>query len=304
MIRSVLPRCRVLGMEPLTEGLRNTNFKVHLHSAPEPVVLRIYEHDPSLCRKEIDILRLIGASVPVPEVIGAESGGLDDTPPFLLMRYVEGISFLQLKRSGDTKATAQAAYSAGKTLAAIGHFNFPQSGWLAPGPAVTKPLLEGPNPMPRFVMGCLASKNLQKRMSADLCDRTGAFVWSHAAQLAELDHATNLVHGDFNRRNLLVRPSTGRWTVAAVLDWEFAVSGTPLIDFGNFLRYEHTSQLLTEPHFSTGYLHGGGTLPNHWWFLTKVIDLLALCENLTRDQLPENAAVELVELVSVTVAHE
>jgi aminoglycoside phosphotransferase (APT) family kinase protein len=32
-----------------------------------------------------------------------------------------------------------------------------------------------------------------------------------------------LVHGDFGKRNLLVRNILGRWRVVAVLDWEFAV---------------------------------------------------------------------------------
>src|SRR6185437_6695629 len=42
----------------------------------------------------------------------------------------------------------------------------------------------------------------------------------------------------------------GTWTVAAVLDWEFAVSGSPLLDIGHFLRYECASRPLAEPHFS------------------------------------------------------
>lgn len=247
-------------------------------------------------------MRLIGASVPVPEVIGAKPGGLDDTPPFLLMRYVEGLSFLALKRSGDTKAMAEAAYSAGKTLAAISRFSFPQGGWLASGRTVTKPLLGGANPMLRFLDGCLGSKNLQERMSANLRNRIGSFVWSWATQLAELDSAMDLVHGDFSRRNLLVRSIAGHWTVAAVLDWEFAVSGTPLIDFGNFLRYEQASLPVIEPHFSTGYLDGGGTLPEDWRILARVIDLFALCESLTHDQLPENAAAELIKLIRTTIA--
>ena len=59
--------------------------------------------------------------------------GLEELPPFILMRFVEGTSFRDLKRSGDTAAIAQAAYSAGETLAAIGRTTFPKSGWLAAG---------------------------------------------------------------------------------------------------------------------------------------------------------------------------
>jgi aminoglycoside phosphotransferase (APT) family kinase protein len=60
-------------------------------------VLRIYEHDASLCQKEVDLIRLLGGSVPVPEVIHTEARGWDDVPPFTLVRYVEGFSFRELR---------------------------------------------------------------------------------------------------------------------------------------------------------------------------------------------------------------
>jgi aminoglycoside phosphotransferase (APT) family kinase protein len=298
------PRRRVVEMQPLAEGLRNANFKLRLDSTPESMVLRIYEHDASLCQKEVDLLRLVGGRVPVPEVLYAEPRGCPDLPPFMLTRYVEGISFLDLKRSGDTEAIAQAAYSAGETLATIGRVTFPKAGWLAPGPAVTAPLLaallETKDPAPRFVDRCLESANLRLRMPADLRDRTRALMWAWSLRLARLDDEACLVHGDFNRRNLLVRRVAGRWSVAAVLDWEFAVSGAPLRDLDNFLRYEPASRPLAEPHFSTGYLHAGGTLPRDWRRLGRLAGLTALWESLTHDQLPDTIVAELVELVRAT----
>jgi aminoglycoside phosphotransferase (APT) family kinase protein len=300
VVRTAFPRCRVVEMQPLGDGLRNANFKLRLDSQPEPVVLRIYEHDASLCRKEMDLLRLAGGSVPVPEIIHAEPCGLEDLPPFTLARYVEGISLRDLRRSGDTEAAA-AAYSAGETLAAIGRVTFARPGWLGPGPAVTAPLLEGKDPMPRFVDLCLASINLARRMPADLRDGASGLVWRWAPQLARLDEEARLVHGDFNGRNLLVRCLAGRWSVVAVLDWEFAVSGSPLGDLGNFLRYQRAAHPLAEPHFSAGYLHAGGVLPRDWRRLARVLDLAAVCENLTHHQLPDTVIAELVELVRATV---
>lgn len=300
-VQTAFPRCRVVEMQPLGDGLRNANFKLRLDGQPEPLVLRIYEHDASLCRKELDLLRLAGGSVPVPEVIHAEPCGLEDLSPFTLARYVEGISLCDLKRSGDAGAAAEAAYSAGETLAAIGRVTFARPGWLGPGPAVTAPLLEGKDPMPRFVDLCLASSHLERRMPADLRDRASGLVWQWAPELARLDQEARLVHGDFNGRNLLVRCLAGRWSVVAVLDWEFAVSGSPLGDLGNFLRYERAAHPLAEPHFSAGYLHAGGALPRDWRRLARALDVAAICESLTRDQLPDRAIAELVELVRATV---
>jgi aminoglycoside phosphotransferase (APT) family kinase protein len=265
------------------------------------MVLRIYQHDASLCQKEIDLLCLVGGAVPVAEVVYAEPRGLDDIPPFALLAYVEGIDVRELRRSGDREAIAQAAGSAGEVLAAIGRFHFPEGGWLGPGPAVTAPLLEGADPMPRFVDLCLASPNLQRRMAAELRDRLHALVWDRASAYAELARETRLVHGDFNARNLVVRLASGRWSVAAVVDWEFAVASTPLADIGNFLRYERAARHLMEPHFSEGYRRAGGDLASDWRARARWTDLLAICESLTHDGLPETAAAELVELARATV---
>ena len=301
IVHTVFPRSRVADVQPFADGLRNANFKLQLDSITDPIVLRIYEHDPSICQKEVDLIRLVGGSVPVPEVIHVEPRGWEDLPPFILMRYVEGISFRELKRSGDSEAIAQAAYSAGATLAAIGRMTFSRPGWLGPGPAVAAALLEGANPMPRFVDLCLAAANLQRRVPADLRDRTHTVVWSWAPQLSQLDARACLVHGDFGKRNLLVRRIAGKWIVAAVLDWEFAISACPLVDLGHFLRYERDSRPRDEPHFSNGYLHAGGELPPDWRQLSRLVDMIALCESLTHDHLPDTVVAELVELIRAAI---
>lgn len=302
IVQVALPGRGVVDIRPLTDGLRNANFKLDLDSTPECVVLRIYEHDPSLCRKEIDIFHLlIGHSVPTPEVIYAELNGMDDVPPFLVLRYVEGITFRDLKRTRNKDSIARAAHAAGQTLASIGRINFPKPGWLGPGPSVKDPLLEGINPLPRFVDLCLASRDAQRRMEAELRDRTSALVWSNASALASLEGASCLVHGDFGGRNLLVQQVAENWSVAAVLDWEFAIAGSPLVDIGHFLCYECVSRPTVEPHFSNGYLKGGGTLPHGWRRLSRAIDATALCESLTHDALPEEVVAELIELVRATV---
>ena len=301
LVKRALPHHAVVEIATFPAGLRNANFKIRLEPAREPVVLRIYEHDPSVCLKELDLIRLVGGSVPVPEVVYAEPRGWEDAPPFALLRYVEGITFQELKRTRDANAIAQAAHSAGETLAAIGRVVFPKPGWLGPGPSVTSPLLEGPDPVPRFVDLCLAAANLERRMPADVRDRTHAFVWSAARQLAGLSREAHLVHGDFGSRNLLVRSAAGRWSVTAVLDWEFAVAGSPLVDLAHFLRYERATRPLAEPHFSSGYLRGGGVLPHDWRRLARCTDLTALCESLTHEALPDTVVTELVELVRATV---
>lgn len=301
IVGTAFPSRVVVDVQHLSDGLRNANFRLQIESISgspsELVVLRIYEHDASLCRKEVDLLHLIGHSVPVPEVIHAEPEGLNDIPPFVLFRFVQGISFQELKRSGDAASICEAAFAVGQTLALIGRTIFPQSGWIGPGPHVSSGLMQGP----RFVDLCLASSNLQGRMEADLRDRTQALVWSCAQDMASLDDERCLVHGDFGKRNLMLQRVAGKWTVAAVLDWEFAISGTPLIDIGHFLRYERAARPVAEPHFSEGFVSAGGKLPPGWCRLARAIDLIALCESLTHDELPDAVVAELIELIRATV---
>lgn len=301
MIQMAFPRAAVTRVEPLTEGFRNANFRLQLNLEPRTIVLRIYEHDHALCQKEVDLLRSVRGEIPVPEVLYAEAQPGDEIPPFALLEYVEGISFHQLKRDGERDAIAEAAGSAGETLAAMGRITFAKSGWLAAGPTVTSPLLDGADVMPRFVDLCLESPSLQRRLDTDLRDRIHLLVWYWAPGLASLDDQRSLVHCDFGSRNLLVRNVKGQWRVAGVLDWEFAVSGSPLTDVGHFLRYERATRPVLEPHFSTAYVHAGGTLPEDWHQLSRLIDLSALCEALTRDELPTAIEAELVELVRATV---
>jgi hypothetical protein len=78
-------------------------------------------------------------------------------------------------------------------------------------------------------------------MAAGLLDRTHALIWSHAPELRRLYDA------------LMVRLVDGCWGGAAMLDWEFALSGSPLADLAGFLRYERARSPLIEPHFSAGY---------------------------------------------------
>ena len=52
--------------------MRIANFKLAIDGLSELLVLRVYEHDASLCQKEVDLLDPVRASVPVPPIVHAE----------------------------------------------------------------------------------------------------------------------------------------------------------------------------------------------------------------------------------------
>lgn len=290
-------RGRALHWEALPDGLRNANFKIQLESSSGPIVLRIYEHDASLCQKETDVIRMLGSVVPVPEIIYAEPASSGGLPPFALFRFIEGITFRELKRRGDRSAIAEAARSAGGTLARIAHFEFSMPGWLGPGIRVAAQIESEADLIPGFVDSCLTNMNLLRRMDVHLRKLVHETVWRWAERLRDVSSEARLVHGDFGKRNLMVRHAKGRWRVVAVLDWEFACSGSPLADIGEFLRYERAADPLIEPHFSEGFQSAGGVLPLDWLQLARLVDFAKLCDSLTRDYLPEELVPELIELI-------
>lgn len=237
----------------------------------------------------------------MPEIVYAQPSGLDELPPFAIFRFVEGLSFRELKRCGAPDAIAQAARSVGETLGRIARFEFAEPGWLGPGLKVMSHRHQDADWIPRFVDSCLISANVRRRMDERLRERTREMFWNCAGRLRALYKEARLVHADFGKRNLLMRCVDGNWTVAAVLDWEFACSGSPFADVGEFLRYERAAGPSIESNFVQGIRSAGVELPDDWRNLARLVDVAKLCDSLTRDYLPEEFAPELVELVGATV---
>lgn len=292
---------KIAATEILSGGLINTNIKIEFSSHQPPVVLRIYRGDAALCLKENAVLQLVRPAVPVPEVIHVEPNGVDGSGPFSVLEFVNGVTFQQLKRTNDLEAIHQAAASVGETLARIGKFEFTKPGRLSNDLSVGARYMEGPDPIPRLLDSFLESKHLQQRIDSSLQQQLHNFIWSWADKLRAFDNDSHLVHCDFGNRNILVDCVKGRWQVAAVLDWEFALSGSPLIDVGHFLRYETQETPLREPCFSRAFVESGGFLPDDWRRLSRVLDLSGLVHCLTHDRLPADVADELLQLINSTL---
>jgi aminoglycoside phosphotransferase (APT) family kinase protein len=310
MIRSALirdcvaiafPDLEIAGTEILSGGLVNTNIKIEFSSHKPPVVLRFYRDGAAVCLKECAVLRLVRSTVPVPEVIHVEPNGIEGLAPFAILEFVNGVTFQELKRTKNLAAIHQAAASAGETLARIGKYQFSKPGRLEIDLTVGSPYMEGIDPIPRLHDSFLQSETLRQRIDISLQQQLSNFIWSWATQLRAFDNESHLVHCDFGNRNILVDCVNGRWQVVAVLDWEFALSGSPLLDIGHFLRYEAEGAPLREPHFSRAFVESGGLLPDDWRHISRVLDLTGLVECLTHDNLPVDVADEILQLINSTL---
>jgi aminoglycoside phosphotransferase (APT) family kinase protein len=289
----------VVRAEALEGGIMNWNYGIRLSGSTERFILRFYDRAPASCAKEVRILTLVRGDLPVPAVLHAEASGIGGYPPFCVLEFIDGISLRELRRRGDVQGVADAVYDAGRLLPRVARHRFARSGLLSPDLTVQ----DGP-----FADACLvdvvelfvASPVFRRRVDSSLLTRILDFVRSSEDGLAGPDRGGSLVHGDFNSPNIFVRERHDVWSVAAILDWEFAFSGSILCDIGNMLRYERAGQSRYEPHFSRGLTDGGWEAPDDWFLRARLADLPALCELLTRDDVPVAVVDELRDLLAAT----
>jgi aminoglycoside phosphotransferase (APT) family kinase protein len=292
---------RVRDVQLLAGGLMNRNCRVCIDDATRSVVLRLYDHDSAACAKEVAVLELLRREVPVPEVLYAERTARAGRPAFVVLEFVDGLSLRDLTLSGDPGAIAQAAYDAGRLLGRLQTHHFPRTGLLSPALTVDSTFLAGPLTTVGLIERFATSPSFQGRVDPCLLDRLLhlANEWDERPDAPHV--GATLVHGDFNSRNVLVRRHAQTWSVAAILDWEFAFAGLVYCDIGNFLRYERAAQPRFEPFFSRGCRDGGVDLRGNWLIAARLADLPALCDLLARPSTPDDVATEVLGLVTATV---
>jgi aminoglycoside phosphotransferase (APT) family kinase protein len=99
-------------------------------------------------------------------------------------------------------------------------------------------------------------------------------VAEHAQNLLDTVGRSCLVHSDANPKNVLVDPES--LAVTAVLDWEFAHSGSPMTDVGNLLRFDRLPAYADA--VLAAWCERRGTDPGESLELARAADLWALVD--------------------------
>jgi len=277
MLAPACPGHTAVCAELLSGGFANKSFKVTLSGRAEPVVVRVYVRDPTAAAREASILELVKASLPVPEVIYV-SPGAHQPNTYVVLRWVDGIPLddaLTIGTSADARRTVRAA---GRVLATLQAFRFPTPGFFGTTMRVQTPL---PHRAPAIV-GVLEHSLFQEggaeRLGDPLTRRLWRFMTEHQGSLARIEHHSTLVHGDLNGLNVIVSVAPHPPRVAALIDWEYAHAGTPLLDLASlFRRPGRRLPPWYEEELMRGYQGAGGTLPDNWKQLLHMVDLVRLC---------------------------
>jgi aminoglycoside phosphotransferase (APT) family kinase protein len=278
--------------ERLPGALSNSIYLLHFHDSAPAVVLRVYHRDPAAYRKEVELLPIASKYVAVPELIEANPQD-DEIGPYIVYRYAEGVTFQQLKRSGNLQDMAEASFAIGQALACIQEIPF------------SALIVEEASPCSFDRFTELENLPLLKHhLGSRLTDRLHGLLFDWMPQLQALDEEQKLVHGDFHSRNIVVKKRDNCWAVSAILDWELAFRGSPLWDAARFVCFEKKKRPCREPHFSLGYREGGGVLPPDWSLFYGAMNAMSAAQSLCRANLPEQFIPELCELIKDIVEAE
>lgn len=263
-------------------GLANTNITVQLKDHEKPLLMRFIVRDPQQAQKEFAILSLVSKKVPVGSPIYFSETNSLSGHPYLVREWISGERLENAIETMSPEETSSIAYEIGKTLAAVHSFKFPQAGFLDGKLNIETNIDVGSAGLIEFAKECLIDGIGGARLGTELTNSVMSFLRIKAPMLDEWQAEPCLTHSDFGGSNILVSNERGVWKVAAVLDWEFAFSGTPFFDFGNLLR----EPLQSVPDFLgsvySGYIHAGGQLPDNWRQLSLLTDLTAWFDFLTR----------------------
>ncbi len=304
LMEPALPGATVTAFARAKGGLMNTNLQVHLSNRDQPVLLRLYQTDATQAGIEVAVTRMVAGRVPVPTLIHYS----DDNPitggAYAVMEWIEGERLENVAGTLGRDDLAQLGHALGQALGAIHGFSFDRTGFLDEELAVAEPADMGRSGLIAYLEHCLMAGRGGARLGEDLTSELLAFAERRGDLLDTWPAAPCLVHADFNGSNILVqrRPSDDRWEVAAVLDWEFAFSGSPAFDFGNLLRPPLGDVEAFAAATADGYRQSGRELPPNWRRIARVADLFAWTEFLDRPNLDAARVDDARRIIGGTIA--
>lgn len=278
LVAPVYANNEVVGQRPTSGGLANTNIEVRLKDEPHVCLVRVYVRDPLAAEKEFAINQLVRQRVPSPTFHHLELSHPALLHPYTVMDWVDGERLEAVVGAMTQDEQLQCAKSIGRALAGIHSFKFAQGGFLDGNLDVCSAAYVTSDGLKQFAQQCLSEGIGAERLSPAFLASLLDFIDEYAVLLDSVSDQTTLTHSDFGGSNILMHKRNDVWVVAAVLDWEFAFSGTVYCDLGNLLR----PPLGDLPGFAAAVINGftesGGRIHPHWKELSLLSDLFAWFE--------------------------
>lgn len=297
-----LVAARITEAEVTSGGLANTNIKVSVKGLGRPLLIRLVVRDPRQLEKEVRISQMLSDTAPVPKVHHWQKDNPVTGHPYLIREWIDGERVETLASRLHIEELKDLALSLGATMSQIHAIKFEKAGFLDGDLQVVEPLDLGSKGMLAYADSCLANKVVRERLGDKLAGDLTAFLEEHSFLLDSRQAQPCLSHSDFGGSNVIARRQDNHWQVAAVLDWEFAFSGSPFFDFGNLLR----KPLGTIPEFESwvyrGYVSTGAKLPADWRRLSLLTDLTAWLDFMTRPDVGPALTADAQQVILETMS--
>jgi len=301
LLSPVLKGAAISGVERVEGGLFNTLYRITPADGGVPLCLRIFAAGRLAWETERRILARVSASLPVPDVLLADCGGTGFGRPYLVYRWIEGITLDECRRQAPPAALLSVAEPLGRLLAGVASFSFAdglngEPNAVRARPAPMEALLSANREM-------LLRGLARKRLGAALADALWRRLDASALRLCALDRVARLVHGDLGGRNILVAPAeNGAWRVSGLIDWEAAFSGSALWDVGRLFRYSKRYSETFRRRFERSYRGAGAALPEGWYRTARLLDSTRLVAILNEERELPVVFAECRELIEAVVA--
>lgn len=287
LVSPAFPNQKIESHTTLSEGLANTNIRFKLEGLNDWFMIRIYTRDIHAIHQEVALAEKLGDELPMPEFMHVDKESMKF--PYAIQRWVEAKPLYEILQTGSPEHIQMVAKEVAKALCTISSHRFPKPGFFKENlDIIPFENVELEHPFVTYVKECLFEQYAGQWLGAALTELTWKYILDNQSYFPALSPSC-LVQGDFNPDNILINEKTGK--IAAILDWEFAFSGSYLFDIGNLLRFEIPS--VFENTFIQSYeAEQNLKLPMEWQKMIKVQDLTNLvglintpteCPNRIRD---------------------
>jgi len=276
MVKQAFPKKILVSHELLSGGCANLNMKLNFLNDTQPLILRIYLRDKDAAYREQKLAQLIKNAVPMPEIYFV---GDCEEHRFSIAEFREGIRLRDLLLDHPQEPMENIIVEAGQILALMQQFQFPTAGFFDADLHVESSISH--QAYITFAKKCLIHPNVIDLFSTDEIRRIDRIIESYEDLFPD-ETERSLVHGDFDPANILVHKVGDRWIISAILDWEFAFSGSWLTDVANMLRYGHHMPPVFEDAFLLGLKKGNLNLPPDWRKRIHLLNLTALLDCFVR----------------------
>jgi Ser/Thr protein kinase RdoA (MazF antagonist) len=263
----------------LSGGFMNANFLAA--NGDQKIVLRVYATDSHTAQKEFDLLRFLESSpVSTPKVLANFE---THQRPVVVMEFLDGITLEDRILSGE--ALDPGIYEdIGRELGEIHKTLFDRAGFIGPKMKIVTEFDNFSAFIGRFINKTL--KDLEERpdkLDLETNRRFRRLVADKWPLVAQTEQTAQLVHCDFNPKNILVSKDA-RPKIRGIIDWEFSISGNGIIDVGNFFRFAYDYPPEARDRFIHGYRAANANLHPEWETCARMIDLGNMCGFLERKE--------------------